>query len=85
MFEEKPMVHFCLAMDNYFTLLKIINRLRESGIGVVDTAIFRQNWPPKELIEVEQGKCASYDFYWVVDEFGTLLLTGWTMVSCFVF
>ena len=72
-FDEKPMAHFCLAMDNYFTLPKIIQRLRECGIGVVGTARFKRGWPPALLRNVEQNNCAFNDFNWMVDEHGTLV------------
>ena len=37
------MDRFCIAMDNYFTLPKVIATLREKGIGVVGTARFKVN------------------------------------------
>ena len=33
-----PMKKFCLALDNYFTLPKVILALREQGVGIVGTA-----------------------------------------------
>ena len=38
--DKNPMTKFCLAMDNYFTLPKVIAKLREKGVGVVGTAQF---------------------------------------------
>ena len=67
------MVHFCLAMENYFTSLKVIKRLRECGIGVVVTVGFKRAWPPVQSRDIGQDKCAFNDFYWMVDGFGTLV------------
>ena len=67
------MEDFFIAMDNYFTLPKIIKKLRDWGIGVVGTSRFRKNWPPKKLRAVEQKEAKFNDFYWTVDEFGTLV------------
>ena len=39
---DPPMEHFCLAMDNYFTIPKIIACLCEMNIGVVGTSHFRK-------------------------------------------
>ena len=47
LFEDVKMDKFCLAMDNYFTLPKVLKALREAGIGIVGTARFRgHGWPP---------------------------------------
>ena len=64
---------FCLAMDNYFTLPKILKILREKNIGVVGTSRFRQNWPPKKLREVEQNSAQFNSFHHCIDEFGNLV------------
>mmetsp|Transcript_17478 Transcript_17478/g.39451 ORF Transcript_17478/g.39451 Transcript_17478/m.39451 type:complete len:315 (-) Transcript_17478:15-959(-) len=77
-------VNFCLAMDNYFTLPKVIHKLRQMEIGVVGTARFRAgNWPPKELKDAGSN-AKSNDFYSTVDEFGTLLICSRTWVPIFV-
>ena len=36
-FDEKMMGTFCLTMDNYFTLSKVIAALRKMGIGILGT------------------------------------------------
>ena len=41
-FDDDPIDKFCLAMDNYFTIPKVIKRLREIGVGVVGTSKFKQ-------------------------------------------
>ena len=74
LFEDVKMDKFCLAMDNYFTLPKVINSLREAGIGIVGTARFRgHGWPPKELRAITKEKVNFNDFYWMIDEYGTLI------------
>jgi len=60
-------------MDNYFTMPKIIHKLREQGIGIVGTSRFRRNFPPKDLKEVSDEKSNFNDFYWMIDEGKTLL------------
>eukprot|EP00957_Ditylum_brightwellii_P003801 288701-Ditylum_brightwellii.AAC.1 len=61
-------------MDNYFTLPYVISKLHEMGIGIVGTAIYRgQNRPPKQLKEVNKDHTCFKDFYWLVDEHGTLI------------
>ena len=64
---------FIVAMDNYFTMPKIIHKLREQGIGIVGTSRFRRNFPPKDLKEVSDEKSNFNDFYWMIDEGKTLL------------
>ena len=65
---------FCLAMDNYFTFPKVIAALREKDIGVVGTARFRgKNWPPRELRDIKKEDVTFNKFFWMVDEFGTLI------------
>ena len=74
LFEDVKMDKFCLAMDNYFTLPKVISSLREANIGIVGTARFRsRTWPPKALRMVTKESVNFNDFYWMVDEYGTLI------------
>mmetsp|Transcript_36253 Transcript_36253/g.36500 ORF Transcript_36253/g.36500 Transcript_36253/m.36500 type:complete len:86 (+) Transcript_36253:831-1088(+) len=41
---------FCIAMENYFTLPRVIKQLQDLGIGVEGTARFRKSsWPPMNL------------------------------------
>ena len=47
-FNEMVIDKYCLAMDNYFTLPKIIAILWTMDVGVVGTARFERNWPKKE-------------------------------------
>ena len=71
-FDETVMKQFCIAMDNYFTLPGVIAKLREMGIGIVGTARFRRNWPPKKLKEVKPELANFNDFYHLADDNGTL-------------
>ena len=57
---------FIVTMDNYFTLPKVISKLRENGIGVVGTSRFQRNWPPKELKLIDGEKVQFNDFFWMV-------------------
>ena len=70
---ENPQKQFILAMDNYFTLPKVIAKLRDKNIGVVGTARFRRNWPCKELRNINLDDVKFNDFFWTVDEHGTLV------------
>ena len=72
-FDEDSMNNFCIAMDNYFTLPKILKKLRDWGIGVVGTSCFCINWPPKNLKTVEKKEAQFNDFFWTVDEHNTLV------------
>ena len=54
---------FIIVMDNYFTLPKVILRLRQKGIGIVGTARFRVNWPPTELKGIDADEVNFNDFY----------------------
>ena len=63
---------FCLAMDNYFTLPKVIAVLQEKNTGVVGTSRFRKNWPSKDLQKIQTDKVDFNNFYYCVDEHGTL-------------
>eukprot|EP00957_Ditylum_brightwellii_P211351 15366076-Ditylum_brightwellii.AAC.1 len=64
---------FCLAMDNYFAAPKVIAALHEMNIGVLGTSRFRKAWPPKELQNIMQQEANFNDFFWCIDESGTLL------------
>ena len=68
-----PMNEFCLAMDNYFTLPKVLQVLRGKNIGVVGTSRFRKNWPPKNLQDVNQNSARFNSFFHTVDEYGNLV------------
>ena len=57
---------FCLAMDNYFTLPKVIVTLRDMGIGNVGTVRYHGSWPPKELINVSKESAKFNEFYWTI-------------------
>ena len=70
---EKKMSTFCIAMDNYFTLPGVMKTLREKNIGVVGTARFKQNWPPKELKVIEKSQAEFNDFFYTYDDHGTLI------------
>jgi hypothetical protein len=71
--DDIEMEIFCLGMDNYFTLPKVIQGLRDNGIGVVGTARFRKGWPPCALQQIQQKDCDFNEFRYLVDENGTLL------------
>ena len=64
---------FIVTMDNYFTLPKVIAKLREKGIGVVGTSRFRKNWPSKELKCIDGEKVQFNDFFWMIDTHSTLV------------
>ena len=71
--DNKDWVKFCLAMDNYFTLPKIMKSLRNREIGVVGTSRFRKAWPPNKLKQVNMDSANFNDFTYLVDEEGTLV------------
>eukprot|EP00957_Ditylum_brightwellii_P069175 5252956-Ditylum_brightwellii.AAC.1 len=62
---------FCLAMDNHFTLMKVIAKLCEIGVKIVGTLHARMGWPLKELSNVTQQDANSNDIFWTVGDFGT--------------
>ena len=64
---------FIVAMDNYFSLPKVIAKLREMGVGMVGTSRPKSNWPPKELKVIDSEKANFNEFYWLVDDYGTLV------------
>eukprot|EP00957_Ditylum_brightwellii_P129074 9845600-Ditylum_brightwellii.AAC.1 len=70
---DATMNTFCLAVDNYFNVPKVIAALFEMNIRVVGTSHFRKAWPPKELQNITQQEANFNDFFWCVGEFGTLL------------
>ena len=72
-FSKKQMPTFCIAMDNYFTLPPVIKKLRDKAIGVVGTARFKRNWPPKELKMIDIKDAEFNDFFYTYDENGTLI------------
>ena len=64
--------HFVVAMDNYFTLPKVMGMLRDIGVGCVGTARAKRGWPPKEL-QVPDTPSFN-DLYWCTDDTGTLIV-----------
>ena len=70
---ENRQNQFIVAMDNYFSLPKVIGKLREMGVGMVGTSRFKPNWPPKSLKAVDVEKSNFNEFYWLIDEHGTLV------------
>ena len=72
-FEEVTDEKHIIAMDNYFTLPKVIAKLRSLGIGIVGTARFRRSWPPNCLKSIDANNVDFNDFYWCIDEHGTLV------------
>ena len=63
---------FVVTFDNYFTVPKLMSKLRERGIGVVGTARPRTGWPPEEI---KMSSDATFnDLKWTVDKHGTLVL-----------
>eukprot|EP00957_Ditylum_brightwellii_P029687 2243788-Ditylum_brightwellii.AAC.1 len=42
-------------------------------IGVVGVSCHRKGWPPKDLCAVTQQESNFNNFYWCIDEYGTLL------------
>eukprot|EP00957_Ditylum_brightwellii_P048665 3692944-Ditylum_brightwellii.AAC.1 len=50
-----PMEQFCLAMDNYFTVSKVIACLCEINIGVVGTSRFERHGHQK-LYKISSNK-----------------------------
>ena len=70
---EKQMTTFCIAMNNYFTLPRVMKTLQDKNIGVVGTSRFKQNWPPKELKVIEKSQAEFNDFFYTYDDNGTLL------------
>ena len=48
-FIEGTMEKFIVAMDNYFTMPKVVSKLCDLGIGVVGTVRPSKSWPPVEL------------------------------------
>eukprot|EP00957_Ditylum_brightwellii_P160756 12238550-Ditylum_brightwellii.AAC.1 len=65
---------FVIAMDNYFTLSQVLSSLHDKDIGVVGAARYRgQNWPSKEFKNVNKKDSLLNNFYWIVDEYGSLV------------
>ena len=54
---------FCLAMDNYFMLPKVVKHLKDIGVGIVGTSKFRNGWPPKSLRAVTNESASFNDFF----------------------
>ena len=67
------MKKFILAMDNYFTLPRAIKRFRNHGIGIIGTSRFRAGWLSAKLRGIDVKSVNFNDFYWEVDQFGTLV------------
>ena len=66
------MNYFYLAINNYFTLPKIVAALREKNIRVVGILRFWKNWPHKDLRNVPKESADFNNFYYYVDKHRTL-------------
>ena len=82
-FDELYSGKYVITMDNYFTSPKVIKSLRDRDIGVVGTARFKKTWPPQCLKQINSETVKFNDFYWMVDDDGTML--GRWMDNNFVF
>ena len=60
-------------MYTFFTLLNIITKFWDKGIGLISTACFKDSSPTNELRNVSLKRAAFNDFNWCVNEFGTLV------------
>ena len=76
---------FIIAMDNYFTLPKVIYALRNLGIGIVGTAKYSKAWPPLCLKKIDDKKSNFNDFFGQWIHTGPWWHGGWTMACFFVF
>ena len=65
---------YVIAMDNYFTLPKVMHMLRSYGIGCVGTARFRPGWPGQNIKEIDEKQLDFNELHWSVDALGTLLI-----------
>ena len=72
-FAEKKK-YFLIAMDNNFTLKKLLTVLQEFVLGVVGTARFCPGWPGQNCKEIENSQTNCNEIVWSVGSFGTLLL-----------
>ena len=63
-----------IAIDNYFTLQKLMVMLYEFSIGVVGTARFFRGWPCQNVKEIDKTQINFNELFLSVDSFGTLLL-----------
>ena len=73
LFNEGMMSKFCLAMDNYSILPKVIVALRNMGIGIVGTVRYCGSWPPNTLKNIIKASAKFNEFYWTINKFGTLV------------
>ena len=64
---------FIIAMDNYFTLPKVIYALRNLGIGIMGIAKYSKAWQPLCLKKIDDKKSNFNYFFWTVDLYGTLV------------
>eukprot|EP00957_Ditylum_brightwellii_P020371 1537129-Ditylum_brightwellii.AAC.1 len=60
--DDVEMEKFCLGMNYYFTLPKVIKGLRDNGIAVVETTRFRKGCPPCALQQIQQKDCDFNEF-----------------------
>eukprot|EP00957_Ditylum_brightwellii_P159999 12179719-Ditylum_brightwellii.AAC.1 len=72
-------------MDNYFTLPNVIAKLHDLSIGCIGTAHFCNEYPSKELRDVNQLGADFNNFVRSMDSFGTLVVQWMDngMVFCF--
>ena len=81
--DNNSITKICLAMDNYFILVTVVENLKEMCIEVVGTAWFRRNWLP---VKLRNMTISDINFNDLCTVFMTVLyvLDGWTMVWYFV-
>ena len=63
-----------IAIDNYFTLSKVMEMLQEFIIGVIGNVRFLPWWPGKNVKEIDDTQINFNELFWSVDSFGTIIL-----------
>lgn len=65
---------FVLYVNNYFSLPRAIAEFRNRKIAVAGTARSKRGWPPSSFKVPENIEFN--DFFWVIDEYNTLVARG---------
>ena len=63
---QKESKQYITAMDNLFTLSKVLSGAREMNVAICGTARARRGWPPKEYKNIFDERFNS--LYWINDK-----------------
>ena len=70
----KRKLQYVVVMDNFFTMSRTLQRLREEGVGAFGTARARTGWPPEEIKGIVDNR---FNAMYVINDKANYKLMRW--------